>query len=121
MSPAAGQRGAGTLLVAASALLAMVVAAVGVALSGYVAAQHAVAGAADLAAVSGATAYARGEDACRAARRIAAENRATLAGCTVTGDALGFVVRATVTRHLRAPPGLPSTVSATAEAGRLGG
>lgn len=117
----AGERGSGTLLVAAVMLVVMVVAGVAVVLTGYVAAQHGAAGAADLAALSGSAAYVRGEDACLAARASARGNGTTLQACAVSGDSFDFVVRVSVVRHLRAPPGLPATVTAKAEAGRLSG
>ncbi|MBN9105999.1 MAG: hypothetical protein J0I14_13450 [Propionibacteriaceae bacterium] len=115
------ERGSGTLLMAGVALIVMVLGGVGVVLAGYVAAQHAAAGAADLSALSAAAAYIRGEDACAAAGRVARANGVSLSGCAISGDSFGFVVKATVTRHLRAPPGLVETVTATAEAGRLDG
>jgi secretion/DNA translocation related TadE-like protein len=104
---------------AAVSLLVMVLAGVGVLLAGYVAAQHAAADAADLAALSGAAAHTRGRDACAAAGGVARANQVSLAGCRVSGDSFDFVVEVTVVRHLRAPPGLPGTVTAKAEAGRL--
>lgn len=119
--PRTDQRGSGTLLMAAVALLVMVLAGAGLVLAGYVAAQHAAAGAADLAALSGAAAYARGQDACSAAGEVARANRVNLTGCRVFGDSFGFVVKVTVTRQLRPPRGLPNTVTASAEAGRLAG
>ncbi len=118
---ARGQHGSGTLLIAAAVLVMMVFAGVGLVLAGYLAAQHAAAGAADLSALSGAAAYVRGEDACAAAGRVARANGVVLKVCAVSGDSFDFVVRTTVTRHLRSPPGLPGTVTASAEAGRLAG
>jgi secretion/DNA translocation related TadE-like protein len=115
------ERGSGTLLIAAVTLLVMVLAGVGVLLAGYVAAQHAAAGAADLSALSGAAASVRGQDACAAAGGIARANRVRLTSCKVFGDSFDFVVKVTVVRQLRAPPGLPATVTASAEAGRLAG
>lgn len=116
-----GERGSGTLLVAAVMLVVMVVAGVAVVLAGYVAAQHGAAGAADLAALSGSAAYVRGQNACVAARAAARDNGTTLQSCSVSGDSFGFVVRVSLVRRLRAPPGLPATVTAKAEAGRLAG
>ena len=116
-----GQRGSGTLLMAGGMLLVMVVAAVALVLTAYIAAQHAAADAADLSALSGAAAHLRGDDPCVAARAVARANGATLSSCTLSGDSFDFVVRVGVTRHMRSPPRLPDTVSATAEAGRLSG
>lgn len=118
---ARGQRGSGTLLIAAVVLMVAALAGVGLVLAGYVAAQHAAAGAADLSALSGAAAQVGGTDACAAAGRVARANGVVLKACTVSGDSFDFVVRTTVTRQLRAPPGLPATVTASAEAGRLSG
>lgn len=115
------ERGSGTLLIAAVVLLVMVLAGVGVLLAGYVAAQHAAADAADLSALSAAAAYVRGRDACAAARGVARANQVGLTACRVSGDSLDFVVEVTVVRQLRAPPGLPASVAARAEAGRLAG
>ena len=124
MSERSGHRsehGSGTLLVAGAMLLLMVVAGVAMVLVGYIEAQHAAGGAADLSALSGAAAYARGDDACGTAREVARANGVALTACTVSGDSFDFVVRVGVTKHLRAPPGLPGTVTAVAEAGRLTG
>jgi secretion/DNA translocation related TadE-like protein len=115
------QRGSGTLLVAGALLVVVVIAGIALVLVGYIAAQHGAAGAADLAALSGAAAYVRGDDACAAVRTVARANGANLKSCAVAGDSFDFVVTITVTKQLRAPPGLPATVTASAEAGRLSG
>jgi secretion/DNA translocation related TadE-like protein len=48
--------------------------------------QHKVDGAADLVAVSAATGLQRGDDACRVASSIAADNDVRLGGCRVEGE-----------------------------------
>lgn len=119
--PRPGQRGSGTLLVAAViVVLVALTGALGL-VGRYLAAAHAARGAADLAALSAAAQRARGEAACPAADRIAAANGVRLTGCRVTGDSLDFVVSVTVRQPVPALlPALPEGVAATAHAGRLG-
>ncbi len=115
------QRGSGTVLVAAVVLVSMVVAAGLLVVAGYVAAVHHARAAADLAALSGASARAQGQDVCRAAGVVAARNGVRLAGCRERGDSFDFVVTVTVEQALSVPsPVLPGSVDATAHAGRLG-
>lgn len=115
------QRGAGTALVAAVVLVLMVVAAGLVVLSGYVAAIHHARAAADLVALSAASSRARGQDACRAAARVATSNGVDIAECRTRGDSLDFVVTVTVTERVGAPVAmLPQRLTASAVAGRLG-
>lgn len=125
MTPGVGtgrdERGSGTLLVVGGMSLVMVIAGVALVLTAYIAAQHAAADAADLSALSGAAAHGRGEDPCAAAREVARANGVTLSTCRVSGDSFDFVVRVGVIKHVRSPPRLPDTVSASAEAGRLSG
>lgn len=117
---AGNQRGSGTALVAA---VVLVVAAIGggvAVLAGYVAAAHSARAAADLAALSAAAQYLRGEPACPAAGRMAAANGAQLAACQVSGDRGSFVVSVTVEQQVRLPvPRLSGTVRAEAYAGRV--
>lgn len=90
----------------------------GVCITGYLLAAQRARTAADLAALSGATAFAGGEDACAAARRFARANSASVVSCNQVGDAVDFVV--TVEAQVRVGvhvPGLPSTVRAIAYAG----
>lgn len=78
-----GQAGAATLLaVAMAGVLMLVGAALGVVGAMVVAHRQAQAGA-DLAALAGATAAARGEDACSAARAVAILNDGTVVACSV--------------------------------------
>ncbi len=115
------QQGSGTVLVAAVMLVLMVLAGGLLVVAGYVAAVHHARAAADLAALSGAAAQARGQDACRVANGMAWENRVRLAACHVRGDSLDFVVSVSVAQPVPNPgPLLPGVVSASATAGRLG-
>jgi secretion/DNA translocation related TadE-like protein len=112
------QRGAGTVLLAAVIAVMMVITAVGVLIGVFATAQRQAANAADLAALSGAAGYVRGEDPCAVARRVAADNGVELATCRLSGDSLDFVVVVTVERRLHSAV-LPPTVAASAQAGRL--
>jgi secretion/DNA translocation related TadE-like protein len=89
--------------------------------AGYLVGHHQARSAADLAALSGAAAYSRGEDACDQARRIARQNGAQVTSCTRVGDEIDFVVtvRTAVPVHTRLP-GLPRIVEAEAHAGQVG-
>ena len=102
------QRGSASVLVAA--LMGVVVVLTGVALlvAGYEVAQHRARAAADLAAVSGAVAFAAGRDACDQARRTARDNDATVLSCSTVGDPVGYVVSVRV---------LPTRVVGEAHAG----
>ena len=112
--------GSGTVLAALIVILASSVAWCGVVGAGYVAAAHRARGTADLAAVSGAADEALAGDACRAAALIAGANGARTVACSVSGDALDFVVTVTVEVSVEAAlPGLPRHLRATAHAGRL--
>lgn len=116
-----GERGSGTVLVAAVVLVLMVVSAALLVVAGYVLAAHRARAAADLVALSGAAAVARGEDGCHAAAMAAAGNGVRLAHCRERGDSFDFVVSVTVVRAVLAPSAvLPGSVDATAHAGKLG-
>jgi secretion/DNA translocation related TadE-like protein len=114
------ERGAGTLLLAAVLLLAMTITAIGLMAAVFALAQRDAANGADLAALSGAAQYAKGQDACVTAQRIATQNGASLATCKVSGDSVDYVVAVTVERRLELPLGLSPLVRASAQAGRLG-
>lgn len=101
-------------------LMGVVVVLVGVALlvAGYELAQHRVRAAADLAAVSAATAFGQGRDACGQARRTAADNGATVLRCRTAGDPVEYVVSVRVALPVRSRvPGLPDRVVGEAHAG----
>jgi secretion/DNA translocation related TadE-like protein len=114
-----GHRGAGTMLVAGIVLVLAVVALVGVAAGGYDTAQRATSGAADLVALSAATAYRDGGDACAAARSIAADNGVELSGCTTAGDSFDYAVSVTVRRHVTVVALWSLDITGTAVAGHL--
>lgn len=90
----------------------------GCCLAAYLAAAHRVRSAADLAALSGATAETRGEDGCAAARVAARSNGAEVTRCEQAGDDLDFVLTVRVERSVPIlVPGLPGHVWAVAYAG----
>jgi secretion/DNA translocation related TadE-like protein len=109
----AGERGSATIWgigwMAVCASLAAVVtcAALGTAQ------QHAVDGAADLAAVAAAAAIQRGQDGCTAAAVSATANRVALVGCRVVGER----VEVRTSSRARLPFGLDLTVRGRARAG----
>ena len=115
------QRGSGTILLAATVLVLAVIAGALTVVATYIAAAHAVRGAADLTAVSAAADQVRGQDACATARRIAGANGVHLVACRVIGDSFDFVVTVAVERTVRGwLPSLPGAIRATAHAGRVG-
>lgn len=116
------ERGAATLpVVACLGLLLVLTAALGV-VAAMVTAHRVAQAAADLAALGGAAALARGEDGCVVARGLAADNGARLAGCRVEGHDVLVTVRVAGPRWLgfsgdlgasaRAGPGAPAATSA---------
>lgn len=117
-----GEAGVAAAVVVPVVMALVTLAAAGVLALAYSAAVRAARAAADLAAVSGAQAYARGDDACAEARRIAERNGAGVSGCEVAGDLIDFVVEVRVSRGVGARlPGLPERVAATAYAGNVTG
>lgn len=114
----AGERGSGTLLVVGVLAVVSAVAAAALVAAAYLVAGHQARSAADLAALSGAAAYAEGRDACAAARRLARANGGRVAACDQVGDDVDYVVSVTVAVRvgLRVP-GLPRTLSGRAHAG----
>jgi secretion/DNA translocation related TadE-like protein len=74
--------------------------------------------AADLAALAGAQAYGSGKDGCAAAEQYAARNDHRLAGCSIVGEKIDFVL----TTKIIAPvpvqsPVLPKSITVRANAG----
>lgn len=95
-----GEQGSGTLLVTMAVML-LAVAAAGLLLIGAaVTAIQQVRSAADLVAVSAASAQAGGDRPCAAAARIAVANQVELRDCQAAGDLIDFAVTVTVA----APP-----------------
>ena len=115
-----GERGSATVLMAAVMGVVVTLGAAAMLVAGYLVGHHRARSAADLAALSGAAAYARGGDACDQAKRIARQNGAEATSCTLVGDEIDFVVtvRTAVPGRSRLP-GLPRTVEAEAHAGRV--
>ena len=118
--PSGGERGSATVLMAAVMGVVVTLGAAAMVVAGYLVGHHRARSAADLAALSGAAAYAHGEDACDEARRIGRQNGAEVTSCTRVGDEIDFVVtvRTAVPARSRLP-GLPRTVEADAHAGRV--
>lgn len=95
-------------------------ASVAMLVAGYLVAHHSARAAADLAALSGAAAYAGGADACDQARRTARQNGARVIRCERVGDEVDFVVTVRTAVEVRSRvPGLPRRVEAQAHAGQL--
>jgi secretion/DNA translocation related TadE-like protein len=114
------ERGSAAVLMVAIMGVVVTLGAAAMVITGYLIGHHRARAAADLAALSGAAAYVRGQDACDQARQIARKNGAKLISCIRVGDDLDFVV--TVRTAVPAPsrlPGLPRTAEAEAHAGRL--
>jgi secretion/DNA translocation related TadE-like protein len=112
------QRGAGTLVVIGVVVVLALVALVGVGMGGFSTAQRATSGAADLVALSAASAYRDGADACAAAKSVASANEVDLTACTVAGDSIDYAVQVVVRRQ-GSVFGLPVNVTATSVAGHL--
>ena len=116
------ERGVATVLSVAMVIALVTVAAVGMLGMTFAATARSVRAAADLVAISGAQAQAKGSDACEEARRIAARNDVEVSGCEVTGDMIDFVVEVNVRRTVGIRlPGLPERVAAVAYAGNVAG
>lgn len=112
------ERGSGTLLVVGIMAVVGVLAVVAMVAAAYLVAGHRARGAADLAALSGAAAFAEGRPPCPAARRVARANDARVTGCDQVGDDVDYVVSVTVavTVPVRVP-GLPRSLTGRAHAG----
>jgi secretion/DNA translocation related TadE-like protein len=108
-----GQAGAATLLAVAMAGVLMVVGAALAVVGAMVVAHRQAQGRADLAALAGATAAARGGDACGAARDGALLNDGTVIACAVEGGTVTVEVRVAGPRWL----GQQSDLDARARAG----
>ena len=118
----ASERGVGIVLAGAIVVVLVTVAAVGLLGLTYAATARSVREAADLVAVSGAQAQAKGSDACAESRRVAALNQVEVSACEVTGDLIDFVVEVNVRRSVGwRLPGLPERVAAVAYAGSVTG
>jgi secretion/DNA translocation related TadE-like protein len=108
-----GQGGIATVWGIAWIFVCLTIGWVGVIAVGVVAAQHHLDAAADLSSISAAAQLQRGKDACTAAARIAADNRADLSGCRVDRDD----VVVTVDRLISLPFGLHGHLTSSARAG----
>lgn len=107
------ERGAATVLVVAVGGLLMMIGLAVAGVTSVVVAHRGAQSAADLAALAGAQAIARGEDGCVAAAAIAEANEAGLSGC----QQLGADVLVEVRRAARPGFGLAFELSARSRAG----
>ena len=113
-----GERGSGTLLVVGVMAVVGVVAVVATVAAAYLVAGHRARAAADLAALSGAAAYAEGRPPCPEAARLARSNGGRLQTCDRVGDEVDYVVSVTVRVDVGARvPGLPRSLLGRAHAG----
>lgn len=119
--PTVDERGSASVLMAGVMGVVVLLSYALMLVAGYAVAYHRARAAADLVAVSAAGAFRLGGDACRQARRSAADNGAGLVRCDVVGDQIGFVVsvRTSIPTPSRVP-GLPGRVEAEAYAGPAG-
>jgi len=112
------ERGGGTMLMIGVAAFVMLLGYLAMIICGYAIAAHQARAAADLAALSGATAASQGADACDAARRNARAHLARIVSCERVGDQIDFVVSVTASVGTTVRmPGLPKRMSAVAHAG----
>lgn len=113
------ERGTATFVMLGVLAVVLAVAAAGMVVGGYLVTLHRARATADLAALSGATAFQHGGPPCAKARAIAMSNGADLVACDQVGDQLDFVVAARVRVRigLSGLPGLPKSVEAIAYAG----
>ncbi len=118
MSPwGSEERGAAALLTLVMAGVLLFVAAALGAVGGLVVAHRRAEAAADLAALAGASALARGREGCVAAREVAEANGAVLRQCLVDGSTVTVMVAVRGPRWLGQQPDL----EASARAGRGSG
>lgn len=118
---AGGERGSASVLMAGVMGVLVLLSCAAMVVVGYAIATHRARAAADLAAVSGAAAFGRGEDACAQARRTAADNGARLVRCEQVGDQVDYVVTVRVAIAVRVRlTGLPRQVDSLAHAGSSG-
>ena len=113
MTVTRGQTGAATLLAVAMAGVLMLVGAALAVVGAMVVAHRQAQAGADLAALAGATAAARGGDACQAARDVARLNDGTVVACAVDGGTVTVKVRVPGPRWL----GQQSDLDARSRAG----
>ena len=114
------ERGSGTVVMMAVVLIVAMVAFVVACLIAWFGGMHRARAAADLSALAAGQAYAKGRDACSAAKSTAASNHATMTACTVESNGYDFIV--TVSVQVAAQPQLvfgPDHFSAQSHAGNL--
>lgn len=119
--PSRRERGSASVMMLGVMAVVMMLSFAAMVIAGYLVGAHRARGAADLAALSGAAAYQRGDDACGEVKRTARRNGAVVVGCEQVGDLVDFVVSVEVRVDVRTGfSGLPRTVRAQAHAGPVG-
>lgn len=109
------------MLVVASAVVLVALAAVVLWIVSWFGCLHRAAAVADLSAAAGAEAFAAGTDACEMATQVARRNASRLISCRSGGDPMHFVVRVEVAVPLEPHvPGAPKEVTGQAAAGSVG-
>src|SRR4029453_14100784 len=112
------ERGSASVLMTGIVGVVVALSSTALLIAGYAVGYHRARAAADLSALSGATAFQQGSDACAQARQTARRNGARVEQCDLVGDATDFVVTVRVSVPARNHiPQLPEDVSAEAHAG----
>lgn len=113
-----GERGVASVVMVGVLAVVMVLSGAAMVIAGYEVGYHRARAAADLSALSAASAFEQGEDACEQARRTAAQNGAHVTSCDQVGDIVDFVitVQVSVIATIKVA-GLPKTITAEAHAG----
>ena len=115
---ARSERGSGSMLMVGVMTVLLMFGLTGMCVAGYLVAGHRARSAADLAALSGASAFAAGRDACGAARENALKNDARVLSCQQVGDLVDYVVTVRIEVRVQARiAGLPTTLEVVAHAG----
>jgi secretion/DNA translocation related TadE-like protein len=116
--PERAERGSASVLMTGIVGVVVALSSTALLIAGYAVGYHRARAAADLSALSGATAFQQGRDACAQARQTARRNGARVEQCDVVGDVTDFVVTVRVSVPARSHiPQLPKGVNATAHAG----
>jgi secretion/DNA translocation related TadE-like protein len=112
------ERGSASVLMTGIMGVVVALSSAALLIAGYAVGYHRARAAADLSALSGASAFQQSRDACVEVRQTARQNGARVEDCDVVGDAIDFVVtvRVSVATHTRIPQ-LPRKVAAEAHAG----
>lgn len=112
------ERGGATVLMVGILAVVMLLSGAAMVIAGYEVAYHRARAAADLAALSAASAYEQGTDGCVQAQRTAAGNGAEVTSCELVGDIVDFVFTVQVSLRVGIRvSGLPRIIRAEAHSG----